>query len=266
MVLARTYTKAILPSKLRDELDALIPGVVESIVVVDDVNVTMTFTIDTDGTQQSIIDAAVAAHDNYCPKVKILQYIKDSYYYDYAPPKEHDYIRGLQIKLYPDRIFDQGLLTNVNWYSDSANTDLVLKVDIVYTIDSLDFITDRVTTRTWINEDDTEHEDTKVTYKIYTERESIDIGVRRRCNIVSEFQKPVINLMVQFSGYTPQNAVLEGSRFMQSLSTEIQSYINTPKLNQFEDALTAATEVWLDDDIGGGVTIRDYLMAEITIQ
>jgi hypothetical protein len=265
MVIEKNYIKEVLPSKLRNEINSAIPDIVQSIVVRDDINVNIIFTSNIDTGQQGTIDAIVAAHTTYRSKVKMHRYIKDSTYDPYSVPKEHDYVTGLQIKLYPVRVFDKGELNTVYWYSDIEKTDLIVRTDIIYNRDSLNFVTNRVSIRTWINEDGSDNPDTKMSIKEYTQEEAIAEGVRRRTNVVSSFQQPTIGLMVQYAGYTPTDAVIEGSRFMESISQEINSFIHTPRLNHFQSALTNATEMWLDADIGNAVTIRDYLIDFITI-
>ena len=205
----------------------------------------------------------VNPEDKYC---KIYRYMQGKGYNKREVPLGHNYVSGLTVRLFPLRTFHFGELQQVLWYADQAKTDLVLKADIVYNRDTLGFVTSRTTTRTWICEDNTEHVDTKVGIKEYTQEQAIAEGVRRRTNVVDGFQQPAIGLMVQYAAYTPTDAVIEGSRFMESIAAEIQSYIHTPRLNHFQDALTNATETWLDSVIDGGTyTIRQYLIDFITI-
>jgi hypothetical protein len=219
--------------------------------------------------QQEILDLIDSYDVNWTNpnkiKVKIHNYINDSDYDVFSPPKEHDYIIGLNTSLFPVRNFYFGELQQVLWYSDIEKTNLVLRADMVYTRNSLGFVTSRTTTRTWIREDGSDHPDKKVTIKEYTQNEAISEGVTRRSNVVSGFQQPAIGLMIQAAGMSPIDAVLEGSRFMESISSQINSYIHTPRLNHFQQALTDATESWLNANIGNGVTIRQYLINFITI-
>ena len=72
-------------------------------------------------------------------------------------PIDHNYITDLTIRLHPKRTMVKGEVQKVEWFSDEATTDLILKVDINYTRDPLGFALDRTTIRTWINEDETIH-------------------------------------------------------------------------------------------------------------
>lgn len=263
MVTSKNYVKNAWVSKLRDELNANITDIVDSIILKGEDNLKVIFSRDVDGMEIIPLDVIVAAHDPIRQKVKIHNYIKETSLNVYEVPKEHNYIVGIQGNLFPVREFNKGELTGIKWYSDQAKTDLIIDVSVTYNRDILGFVTDRTTVRTWINEDGSSNPDTKVKIKEYTAKEAIAEGVRRRTNIFDGFQQPTIGLMIQFAGMDAMTAVEEGSIFMDGISDEIHSFIHTPKLNQFPDALNAAPEAWLDADIGGGTTIRHYLLNEI---
>lgn len=182
-----------------------------------------------------------------------------------------DYKRELSQSLYPKRTMVQGEIQLVEWYSDSALTDLVLKVEISYNRDSLGFAIDRTTTRTWINEDGTEQADTKVTHKRYdiNPYEQLEEGQRRRTNLANNLSLQVLGGMVAaLSGtHTAEQATQLGRDFLLQHSVAWAEFVKSSHQQILTDvALPDAThDVWLDLEISPGLTFRDHIIAELTL-
>ena len=110
MVLSKQYTKEVWPSKLQEEIESSEGTIIEAILLKDTDQVTINFNTDIDSTVEASVDALVSAHSNIRSKVKIHNHIVEYSYNPYLVPKEHDYIRGLETNLFPQRTFYFGEL------------------------------------------------------------------------------------------------------------------------------------------------------------
>jgi hypothetical protein len=203
-----------------------------------------------------------------------------------------NYIKGLNQSLIPKRTVVQGEVVKVEWYksldAQMQPTDLVLKVDITYTRDATGFATSRVTTRTWINLDESENEDTKVSNKYYFVNPSdmIDEGLRRRKLLVSSIQIPTLTAMTEALmplGYSQEACVLKGRAFMDDYENDFNKFVDnsstitdpaSPDVGMKSIVVRLRDEdkldyvEWLDKappSLGGTTTIRQYLMNEFSI-
>lgn len=207
---------------------------------------------------------------------KIYRFIPESYrYVKNHAPIGHDYKVGLTTTLFPKRYFNKGELYKVEYFSDEAQTDLVVNVDINYTRDALGFATERTTTRTWYREDGTAHPDIKVTKKIYANDtlSQIKEGIKRRGNVVEGLQMPVLGSMLATvaakSGETePERQgriLLMGRKFLADYKEEFTNYIQDSN-KEILSKITAANDFWLENVIDvNGTTIRDMILFELTI-
>ena len=186
-------------------------------------------------------------------------------------PIDHNYITDLTIRLHPKRTMVKGEVQKVEWFSDEATTDLILKVDINYTRDPLGFALDRTTIRTWINEDETENTNTKITKKLYTINlnDQIKEGIRRRSNIVDELKITVLNMMMNTilpaSGLDQPAVVIMGRDFMKKYQTDFNAFVDESNTDILADIQNDTEELWLDNTIASGLTIRDFIIAEMTL-
>ena len=191
------------------------------------------------------------------------------------PFSEIDYKTGLSIRLHPKKTFIQGELQSVEYYSAFDGTtysDLVLKVDIVYTRDALGFATTRTTTRTWYYTDDTIVDVPKVTIKHYNDAlDRIKEGKRRRANLIDILINNVMGLMLEtmIPGQAADaTAVIQTGRdFMKTHQIDITAFVQESHTD-FKDSVTAASDAWLSNtpaSIGGSTTIKDYITTELTI-
>lgn len=209
-----------------------------------------------------------------------------------------DYITEIAsgMKLIPKRTVTRGEVTKVEWYktldANQVPTDLVVVVDIAYTRDATGFALFRNTIRTWINRDESEYIDKKITTKFYFVNPSdmITEGYSRRKLLVQSVQIPVLTFMVEVLtpfGYNQTSIVLKGRAFMDDYESDFSKFIensstvtdpsdhNVGRKNvivqledQAIDGRNANYNEWLDKappSLGGGVTIRQYLMGEFDI-
>mgnify|MGYP003113399262 CR=1 FL=1 len=212
------------------------------------------------------LDTSLLVEDTLNPRhCKLYRFMDVTNCNEYDAPRQHNYVLGLNTKLFPKRKFVQGELQTIHWYSDIEKEDLVLKVIIEYTRDGLGFATTRKTTRTWIREDGSEHEWTKVSIKEYDMLAQINEGVRRRGNIVKGIQMPVLGMMMQtIQDKSSTEVILMGRDFLKKYQSDFVAFQNDSNAGIITE-ITNATEEWLDNPIGGGATIRTYIINELDI-
>lgn len=197
---------------------------------------------------------------------KIYRYIDEAVTPESTPPRGHNYRTGLTGGLYSDRKFVKGELQSVDWYADKAKTDLVVSVKIQYTRDPLGFAVERWTTRTWYREDGEPHPLVKKTPKEYDDLSQIDEGIRRRGNIVKILQKPMLGLLVMTSpGVSQISLVIEGRRFLSDYKVDFDNFRDVSN-HHVLDRLANDTEYpWLDNMTPYGITIRQFLIQNLTL-
>ena len=203
-----------------------------------------------------------------------------------------NYVKGLNQSLIPKRTVTQGEVTKVEWFrtinQSQEPEDLVLKVDVSYTRDVTGFATFRTTTRTWINRDESDNTETKVTQKYYfiNPSDMIEEGLKRRKLLVSTIQIPVMKFMIEVLtplGYSQEAVVLKGRAFLDEYETDFNKFIdNSSTITDPADPDVGMKTVvvklrdetrndyieWLDKapgSIGGMTTIRQYLISEFDI-
>lgn len=228
-----------------------------------------------DGTQ-IVFDSNYVPFDPTQKHLKIYRYIQNSNDYRlFDVPKGHDYKRGLTDTLFPKEYFNHGEMYKSEYFSDEAQTDLVIRVDILYTRDAMGFATNRTTTRTWILEDGTEHPDTKVTTKVYRMGTlgPIEEGIRRRGNIVKGLQMPILGMMIgtisakdgESEPERQTRCVMLGRRFLEQHKNSFTMFTEDSNRQIVED-VSEATDFWIDAivDAQGG-TIREYIIEALNI-
>lgn len=176
------------------------------------------------------------------------------------------------------RTFNQGELTRVEYYdkfNPTANTysELVVVEDRkYYRINQL--LNSRIMTIAWIMNDGTTTGYTKTTYKNYTPLEAIQAGQARRQNVIADMEINVIGLLMQLgtggTGTTTLNSLqaqMNGAPFLSTYNAQISKFIQGFE-QDIKDAIAADTTYpWLNLVIPntGGITIRQYLIAGLTI-
>lgn len=293
-----TKTKSIIDlNKFNDEMKLLNNKIISVLKFEDNLRFTLSEILTVE--EESIVDAAILNFVDTVLSVKvpkIYSLVKNE-----AKSKHHhniDYKIDIasEFNLIPKRVVTKGEVTQVKWFktldASMVPTDLVLKVDIVYTRDITGFATYRTTVRTWINEDESEHEETKTTVKYYFVNPSdmITEGYKRRKLLVQSIQIPTLTFMSEAlmpSGHTQESVVLKGRHFMDDYESDFSKFIEnsstitdpadanfgkkTVIVELENDSPTGRNEeynLWLDQappSLGGLTTIRQYLINEFDI-
>ena len=197
---------------------------------------------------------------------KLYRYIRTPNTSEVEAPLEHNYVIGLTTKLHPKRTLIKGELKEISWYADDSETDLILKVDVDYNRDSLGFALSRTTTRTWYREDGTAHPDQKITSKTYDDLDQINEGVRRRGNLHKALQKPILGMMLlTIQGKTATDIVQDGRDFLKYYQNDFNAFVDESHKGVLDLISADTIHTWLDNDIGGGLTIRMYILDALTI-
>ena len=250
-------------------------------------------TTEEDTALQNLVDTFVDS-DPDARTLKIYSIAKEEAKYKHF--HNIDYKKELSQSLIPKRTVVQGEVTQVDWYKsldgDMNPVDLVLKVEVAYTRDASGFATSRVTTRTWYNEDESEHAEKKITNKYYFVNPSdmIDEGLRRRKLLVNSLQIPTMTFMSEVLmplGHTQESVVLKGREFMDDYESDFNKFVDNSStitdpaddnfgkksvIVELEDASptgrNATYNAWLDAapaSLGGLTTIRQYLIGQFNI-
>jgi len=195
---------------------------------------------------------------------------------DYAEdecPKGIDYKSGLNTNLHARRTFLKGELQRVEWfagYDGTTYTDPIIDVNITYNRDPLGFAISRTTVREWYLEDGTKSPDTLTTVKWYSDAISRHKeGVRRRSNHILYLKEAVIGLMLDAGVDSNPGVVIQlGRDFLEFYKIAIAAFEQDSQ-STFKDSVTTDTiHAWLDETppmLGGAVTIRQFVIAELTL-
>ena len=218
------------------------------------------------------LDGSETIDDVTC---QIYDYISWNGTYDTCcPPMEVDYKRMLDVRLHPviTNVF-KGEVREITFYESvtvdpttgvQTGVNPVVKEEYVYTRNADKIAQSRVMTITWFLKDGTEHPDTKVRNKVYTNEQAISEGVTRRTNIIDFMQIPLLGQLMATVPCTYADAVDQGGLFFEKYVVEVETYKFSPRQQTLQNAIAADTEfAWLDNDIGGGFTIRDYIIDQL---
>jgi hypothetical protein len=153
---------------------------------------------------------------------------------------------------------------------------MIVKEETVYTRNSLGFPVMKNSTISYALEDGSFHPMTKTIVKVYSALEQIAEGKTRRGNLVDNLQMPCIGLISIAMIGTPNATaavILEGRRFLAAYKTEFESFVAASDkailgcLNNPDDPryISASNYSWIDAMTPYGITIRQYLINELTI-
>lgn len=190
-----------------------------------------------------------------------------------------DFVSGLTVKLHRKSFLVKGECRSEEYYLNFDGTtysNLVVKEETVYTRNALGFPIYKDVKLSWMCEDGTIHPKTKEWRKYYSQLEQIKEGKTRRGNLVSNLQMPCIGLISIAMTGTPNPSaavILEGRRFLGDYSKEFTIFIedsNKEILNCliYSDNpkyVSIATYPWIDTMTPYGVTIRQFIINEMTI-
>lgn len=212
--------------------------------------------------------------------VKLYNFLPNNYRIDTAkPPFDIDFSKASTPKLHRKSILVKGECRSEEWYESVNNgvfTNLVIKENHTYTRDALGFARKRNTIITYYNSDNTPNENTKTVYKEYDNLETIKEGIERRGNLVQNLQMPCIGLIsIALTGSpNPTPAVIiEGRRFLFDYKKEFDAFVdesNKEIVQCFSNPANSkyasvSNYSWIDSVTPYGVTIRQFLIGELTI-
>ena len=183
------------------------------------------------------------------------------------PPIDIDYdLLGYNKK----RFFNKGELEKVEYHENFDQLTNVYSGRVVEELRTYYRINQMLSRRemviNWLLEDGTTGW-TKNTVKYYAQLEAIQAGVTRRDNVIANLKIEVLGLIMMSSGVTAVQAQQLAVPFLDTYTVNITKYIQG-----FEEQLRTAIlndtiTPWLDLVIPntGGITIRQYLISELTI-
>lgn len=201
------------------------------------------------------------------PKIydRVQKQVKNKHFHDI------NYRTEVLPSLYAQRTMVQGEVQLVEWFSDSALTDKILKVEIVYNRDAQGFAINRFTTRTWINKDESENPDTKITEKRYDINiyEQLVEGQTRRHNLANNLSMEVLGQMqVVLNGtYTPDVITQKGRDFLLLHSVAWAEFVKSSHQQIITDVSLPdlTNDEWLLQDMVPGTTIKQYIIDQLTL-
>lgn len=256
----KTYVLTHNISKLHDELRGSIALYGHLQGDGDSINITLTAV--PSAAEEAALDAVMAAHTAVVPSPPVIETLTPEQFADF---RDIDYTI-LPTALHAVRVFSKGELQSVTWYTDNTLAKKVLKVDIVYSRDPFGFVTFRVTTRTWYNDDGTENPLTSVRTKHYDELgKQGEVKKRRENNVLSMQSQTLAYMVATGVGGDPLAALALGKTYMDTLDTEINKYIKSGSPILSTAILSNTVDTWLDNIIpGDAITIRDFMLAELS--
>jgi hypothetical protein len=212
-------------------------------------------------------------------KVKIYSFTNNTKYSVFEPPTDLDFITSLKIKLHRKSILVKGECTSEEYYETYDGTtygNLIVREAHVFTRDLLGFAIKRDTTISWYMNNGSAHPTVKLVPKYYSNGQKIDEGKTRRKNLVDGLQIPCIGLISIAMIGTPNatSAVItEGRRFLKDYKTEFDTFTDSSNKDilsclsdiTFGRYITSASYTWIDSMTPYGITIRAYLINELTI-
>jgi hypothetical protein len=190
------------------------------------------------------------------------------------PPLEVDYITGLKTKLHRKQTMLRGEVQQELFYKNFDGTtysNLVVKELHTYVRDSFGFCKSRITTVSWIYEDDTECTIKKTWTKYYDNLQMIEEGIQRRSNIVKSLQPKVLGLLqMTMSASEQPNIIPYGRAFLSAMKDSFENFTNHSDRSLYTDLQAPAITnqfPWLSNVIPntGGITILQFIISEVTI-
>jgi hypothetical protein len=195
-----------------------------------------------------------------------------------TPPVDIDFIAGLKSKLHRKSTIVKGEIRKEEYYLDYDGTTystIVVKEETSFTRNSLGFPLYKDVVISWALEDGTFHPVTKSWRKFYSQIEQVSEGKYRRGNLIDSLMMPTLGLMSMAlnNGVPSNDVILEGRRFLAEYKIEFSTYIDDSNkdiisclANPSHPRYASVSDwVWIDFMTPYGVSIRNYLISELTI-
>ncbi len=199
--------------------------------------------------------------------IRIYKYIPHPENYDQNfPPIEHDYVRGLNKKLYRRTEMYYGQPAEIEYFGEFDGTtysDLVVKEVWHFERDENLLPIYKECEIFWYQEDGTPHSQTKKIKRFFTEEESIAESRKRRKNLIQKLQYLILSIV---STVVPGGNIELGRAFIASISSLVSNYIDYAT-NELETYMTTAhTEhAWMLIELAPGFTIQAFILDALNI-
>jgi len=238
-----TDINKILPF-IQDPPDTLIWSITDSTAGVDTVSVQAFDNLELEDAYAEFLEAADTP--------KIFRYSPEADKHNFP---NIDYIRGLDLRLAPQRTFTNGVLTQVDYfagvsfdvYGQEVFDDMIVGEEYAYTRNADGVAVARTMTIKWITEAETDHAIVKTRYKTYNLTESIRETDRRRSNILDELKSTMIGMMVAAMAMTVDQAIQTGQSFFEFYMNDIIAFKEIGEVQTLIDNINAdTTHAWLD--------------------
>lgn len=204
--------------------------------------------------------------DNYYKIYNYYEEIPEDVSIEVAP---HDMNYDI-LALHKNRSFNKGEIISVEYYGDhdyftKTYSDLLVKEVREYHRLNHMIYRRNMAISWYLNDGTVGH--VKNTVKYYTTQEGIRAGETRRANVITNVKITVVGLIMAASGITSVDAQELGRPFINTYSNEMAKYIQGYE-DEIKNVITNDTQYdWLNLEIPntGGITIRQYLISELTI-
>lgn len=251
------------------------------------------FTVVSDEEYQDYVNQHQAAFDqwneayvnqNIAKEIKIFDYLTNTVLDKTIPPLRVDFVTGLDIKLHRKSILVKGECIREEFYADVAVSEtgtvsysnLIVKEETSYLRNPLGFPVSKTSTISYALRDGTFHPVIKTIKKVYSALEQISEGKTRRGNLVDNLQMPCIGLIsfVTNGNFNATGAIiLEGRKFLADYKNEFEIFVSNSDKTilscltnpSHENYVSTENYYWIDKMTPYGITIRQYLINELSI-
>lgn len=204
------------------------------------------------------------------PRYKIYDLMPKADYDRTKLPLDTDFKTGLEANLYKEVTMVNGAPLRKTYYAQADvqedNTILysnpIVKIEYEFERDSISLAISCTQKFYWMDVNENWSETCKSVKDYFSYAESIAEAEQRRRNIISTLKVETIGLLMQTEGITQEAAAELGRVFLAVYKAEIINYIDEAN-SDFSLAVTnasALTYPWLENDIGDGTTIREFIL------
>lgn len=230
--------------------------------------------------KQSLFDAWNTARAEAVRYYKIYDHVYDKSLFDTSvPPLTVDFITQLKVKLHRKSTLVKGECIKEEYFVDCDGTtysNLIVSEHSTYTRNPLGFPIKKDSHLHFYDNNGVESPEAKNWVKWYSMLEQIQEGKIRRGNLIDALQMPCVGLIgIAINGTpTPTTAViLEGRRFLFDYKKEFDAFVdesNKEIVTCFADPAhpryaSVTKYPWINSMTPYGVTIRQFLVSELTI-
>ncbi len=234
---------------------------------------------------QAAFDSWQAAYNNNIKYYKIYDYIENKNIYDTSEaPLSLDFRTSLKQMLHRKSTLIKGECVTEEYYQSCtvngqgtlSYSNLIVSEHHAFTRDPLGFPVMRNSHLHFYDKNGLESPESKHWTKFYNSLEKIQEGKTRRGNLVDNLQMPcigLISLSMTGSPVPSPSVILEGRRFLFDYKKEFDSFVdesNRDIVQCFSNVnhpryASASNYTWINSMTPYGVTIRQFLIAELTI-